>query len=84
MISLLLAIGFIIISHPQTYAYSDQLLKRFRIRTTYDNASGLPTMMGLFIHAGVMMMLAMILLHKKQPAPTIRITRPKTDNLNTT
>lgn len=75
MISLLLAIAFLIISHPLTYIYSNRLLARINVRTSFDNAPGLPTVTGLLVHSGVMFLVSAFLMYRKGP----QVTRIKID-----
>jgi hypothetical protein len=63
--SILIAIFFIMLSAPQTYAFTDKLLKPMHLRTTFDNCFGLPTMAGIVVHGVVMFILAFILLKTK-------------------
>lgn len=77
MNSLLLAIAFLIVSHPNTYIYTDSVFKRMHIRTTYDNAPGLPTVPGLLIHGAFMFIVSFIILNRTQSVPrtTIKIEK---------
>ena len=63
--SILIAIFFIMLSAPQTYALTDKLLKPMHLRTTFDNCFGLPTMAGIIFHGVAMFILAFILLKTK-------------------
>lgn len=64
MISILLGLAFIALSLPQTYVYTDKLLKSI-VRMTYDDAQGMPTIYGILIHAFAFVLLYEILVRTK-------------------
>lgn len=77
MKSLLLAIAFVILAHPQSYIFTDQLTKRsMRVRTTYDNAPGVPTIYGLLVHAVLFWIIAYGILRAKEPSNTTTYHTP--------
>lgn len=75
-ISLLLSILFIVLSLPSTFSWSDKLLKRMKIRTTFDNCPGLPTVLGSIVHGLLFLIIAYIILSNKDPnVPRIKIEK---------
>ena len=78
--SVLIAIIFILGSLPITYTLSDKVLKYFKVRTTFDNCPGLPTIPGLLIHAIlVALTVYVILLYKeKTENPPMKIEKLNT------
>lgn len=74
-ISVLLGILYVILSLPTTFLWSDKLLKGMSIRTTYDNAPGLPTVWGNVAHGILFIFISYIILAQKDydPAPQIKI-----------
>jgi hypothetical protein len=76
-ISLLLAIIYIILSLPISFSWSDKLLKSTKIRTTYDNCPGLPTVWGNIVHGIIFVIIAYIILTQKDLtiSPPIKIEK---------
>lgn len=66
LLSLLIGILFLLLSHPLTYQMTDKLLHSIRIRTSFDNVMGLPTVSGLLIHATVFTFLVFVVIQVKQ------------------
>lgn len=65
-IAIALSILFFLLSMPMTYVQSDKFLKTWNIRTTFDTKQGLPTTIGIVLHAGFFFLLAMAILIAKE------------------
>lgn len=73
-ISLLGALGFILLSLPYSYSFSDKILNYYSIRTSFDNCPGLPTTNGIIIHSIIFFIgLYCILIFKDKT-----VTKPRT------
>ena len=86
-LSILLAIIFILISLPGCYGITDSILSKSNIRTTFDNAPGVPTVTGSVVHGFLYAVIAYIVLFLKdktpiQEPPKIKIEKPDTEEIN--
>jgi hypothetical protein len=87
-LTILLSVLFILCSIPSSYNLSDTILTRSNIRTTFDNAPGIPTITGTIIHAITFAILTSIVLMLKdkhlykQNNNIIKIEKPETENIN--
>ena len=79
-ISILIAIVFILGSLPVSYTLSDKVFKNFKVRTTFDNCPGLPTIFGLLIHAFLISIATYVILIYKEKTenPPMKIEKLNT------
>lgn len=79
LISLLIALLYIIFSLPKSFVLSNSIFKSTGLKMTFDNAPGIPTFYGILLHSFVFMLIVFLILKLKiRPAEkTIKIEKPK-------
>jgi hypothetical protein len=76
-ISVMIGLLFILLSLPKTYQYMDITFRLAKIRFTYDNCPGLPTITGIVINACILTIIAHILLRNESKDITqVELKRP--------
>lgn len=70
-IAVALSIVFFILSMPMAYTESDKVLRSLKIRTTFDTRQGIPTTIGLILHAVLFFVIALGILLLKLPSKEI-------------
>lgn len=76
MLACLLALLFVLCSLPKTYTLTDTYLKPIGIRTSFDNVQGMPSILGVFLHAIVFFVLVLISLLLKDKSPSSSPSHP--------
>jgi hypothetical protein len=67
----MVSIIYVLLSTPNALSFTDNLTKKFNIRTTYDNCEGLPTLYGLVIHGFILCIITFFILSWKDNETTI-------------
>ena len=64
-IAIALAIGFVILSLPNVYIFTDSIIPKNYLRITFDNCPGVPTTQGIIVHAILFLIYAFVILYFK-------------------
>lgn len=61
-IAIIISIGFVILSLPNAYVFTDSVIPKNYIRITFDNCPGIPTTQGILFHAFIFCIFTFIVL----------------------
>lgn len=64
-IAIALSIGFVILSLPNVYIFTDSIIPKNYLRITFDNCPGVPTTQGIIVHAFLFSIYAFLVLYLK-------------------